>query len=73
MTAWQLFGNPLLLSGFEGMLQQEAAIPASNRFKLKEAGEWIVQLYQNWGKPEKAAVWVQRLQTANLSASPGKP
>jgi serine/threonine protein kinase/Tfp pilus assembly protein PilF len=65
--------EPLLLSGFEGMLQQEAAIPASNRFKLQEAGEWIVQLYQHWGKPEKAAVWVQRLQTANLSASPGKP
>ena len=23
--------------------------------------QWIVELYQNWGKPEKAAEWRQRL------------
>jgi len=47
----------LLLSGYQGMLQREASIPADNRFKLRKAEEWILQLYHDWGKPEKAAEW----------------
>jgi tetratricopeptide (TPR) repeat protein len=49
--------EPLLLSGYEGMLQREATIPAASRIKLEQARKWIVQLYQDWGKPEKAAEW----------------
>ncbi|MBV9036608.1 MAG: hypothetical protein JO182_19120 [Acidobacteriaceae bacterium] len=39
------------------MRQRENIIPAYNRPKLEQAGERIVQLYQDWGKPEKAAEW----------------
>ncbi len=56
--------EPLLVSGYEGMIQREATIPSENRNSLEEAGKRIVQLYQNWGKPEKAAEWTEKLQRA---------
>lgn len=59
--------EPLLVSGYEGMLQREASIPAPSRFKLEQAGKWIVQLYQDWGKPEQVANWARKLQETKLS------
>jgi tetratricopeptide (TPR) repeat protein/predicted Ser/Thr protein kinase len=53
----------LLLSGYQGMMQREAAVPLEDRLVLSQAGERIVQLYENWQKPEKAAEWRERLQT----------
>jgi hypothetical protein len=35
---------------------------------LRRAGEWILQLYTNWGKPEKVAEWRKELETAAPSA-----
>jgi hypothetical protein len=52
----------LMISGYQGMLQREAAIPLEDRLVLSQAGERIVQLYEKWEKPEKAAEWRQRLQ-----------
>jgi eukaryotic-like serine/threonine-protein kinase len=63
----------LVVSGYEGMLQREAAIPGESRPNLERAAAWIVQLYEDWGKPEKAAVWTQKLREAGLSLSPKKP
>jgi hypothetical protein len=31
-----------------------------------QAGEWIVQLYQDWGKPDKAAEWRQKLRASQI-------
>jgi serine/threonine protein kinase/Tfp pilus assembly protein PilF len=56
--------EPLLLSGYRGLVQREATIPAAKRAELKQAGNWIVQLYQDWGKPDKAAEWRQKLQAS---------
>ena len=53
--------EPLLISGYGGMMQREAAIPLGDRRVLSEVGERIVQLYENWEKPEKAAEWRKRL------------
>jgi len=58
----------LLLSGYEGMRQRESTIPAGSRLSLKQAGEQIVELYQEWGKPEKAAAWREKLQVTASSA-----
>jgi len=33
---------------------------ASTTRYLDEAREWIIQMYQAWGKPEKAAEWRQK-------------
>jgi len=54
----------LLLSGYQGMLQREATIPAYERVELERAGKSIVQLYQHWGKLHKAAEWRGKLQVS---------
>jgi len=54
----------LLLSGYEGMEQRVGTIPAASQFRLEQAGEQIVELYREWGKPEKAVEWREKLQGA---------
>jgi tetratricopeptide (TPR) repeat protein len=54
--------EPLLISGYGGVMQREAAIPLKDRLVLSQAGERIVQLYEDWEKPQKAAEWRERLQ-----------
>jgi serine/threonine protein kinase/tetratricopeptide (TPR) repeat protein len=54
--------EPLLISGYEGLKQRESRIPASNRSKVNQAGERIVQFYDTVGKPEEAAKWRERLK-----------
>ena len=49
----------LLVSGQHGMLQRQAFIPPQNRDVLPRAGQRLAHLYENWGKPEKAAEWSQ--------------
>jgi tetratricopeptide (TPR) repeat protein len=47
----------LLLEGYRGMDTRKEKIPVPDRDSLNLAREWIVQLYQAWGKPEKVAEW----------------
>jgi hypothetical protein len=54
--------EPLLISGYSGMLQRAAEIPFEERLALSQAGEQIVQLYEDWGKRDRAAEWRERLQ-----------
>ena len=54
--------EPLLVSGYQRMMQRKAAIPLTFRGRVPWAEERIVQLYQSWGKPEKAAEWQAKLQ-----------
>jgi eukaryotic-like serine/threonine-protein kinase len=49
--------EPLLLAGYQGMAARKERIAVPDRYHLELAGEWIVQLYLDWGKPEKAAEW----------------
>jgi tetratricopeptide (TPR) repeat protein len=51
----------LLKEGYEGMKEREAKIPAPLKHHLTEAGERVVRLYDEWGKPEKAAEWRAKL------------
>jgi serine/threonine protein kinase/tetratricopeptide (TPR) repeat protein len=60
--------EPMLRTGYEGMKQREATIPPGGRARLTEATERLVQLYEAWGKPEKAAVWKARLGPTDLPA-----
>ena len=52
--------EPLLRAGYEGMRQREGKIPPIYKFRLTEAIERLAQLYEAWGKPEKAAEWRAR-------------
>ncbi len=49
-----------LLEGYEGMSAREGQISVPDRYHLMLAREWVVQLYADWGKPDKAAEWKQR-------------
>ena len=49
--------EPLLLEGYQGMIARKDQIPAPYRYHLDLAHQWLIQLYQAWGKPDKAAEW----------------
>jgi eukaryotic-like serine/threonine-protein kinase len=49
--------EPLLLDGYQGMLARKDLIDVPDRYHLDRARGWVVQLYQSWGKPAKAAEW----------------
>jgi len=53
--------EPLLIEGFEAMKVRETKIPPASKARLTKAGERIVQLYEAWGKKEKAEEWRKRL------------
>ncbi len=55
--------EPLLLTGYEGLRQREAAIPALSRGAPERAAQWLAQLYGDEGKPDQAEMWKQRSST----------
>jgi tetratricopeptide (TPR) repeat protein len=52
----------LLVSGYQGMIQRDASIPLEDRAVISQAGQRIIQLYENRGEHEKAAKWQERLK-----------
>ena len=68
------FGDaePHLKEGYEGMWQRADKIPAPLKRHLTEAGERIVRLYDEWGKPEEAAKWRAKL-ASELPAKNNEP
>jgi tetratricopeptide (TPR) repeat protein len=59
-----------LLSGYEGMTQQKPTTPVVNHVDLVRTGQWIIQLYDDWGRPGQAAQWRGKLQALEVSAAP---
>jgi tetratricopeptide (TPR) repeat protein len=53
--------EPLLLVGYEGMLQRKATIPAYAQTAVPQARAWLARLYNDWGKPQQAAQWQAKL------------
>jgi len=52
--------EPLLIEGYQGMLDRKNRIEVPNWCHVDRAREWLVQLYQAWGKPGKAAEWKKK-------------
>ena len=53
--------EPLLREGYQGMVTRKARMLAvPDLHELDRAREWIVQLYQSSGKPEKAIEWKKK-------------
>jgi hypothetical protein len=52
--------EPLLLDGYRGMLERKDRISVPDQRHLASAHEWIVKIYEAWGKPQKAAEWRQQ-------------
>lgn len=53
--------EPLLLSGYQGIIQRQSTIRRYDLHELTAAGDRIVQLYMDWGKPTQAAEWRAKL------------
>jgi hypothetical protein len=49
--------EPLLLEGYQGLKDREAAIPPQGKIRVKEALYRLVALYVAWEKPAEAAKW----------------
>jgi eukaryotic-like serine/threonine-protein kinase len=52
--------EPLLVEGYRGMLARKERVAVPDRYHLERAHEWVVQLYQNWGKPYRAKEWQKK-------------
>jgi eukaryotic-like serine/threonine-protein kinase len=55
--------EPLLLSGYKGLLQRRDKMSVPNRQYVQLAADRVVRLYVEWGKPKKAQEWRNKLQT----------
>jgi|SoiMethySBSTD1v2_1073268.scaffolds.fasta_scaffold15246_6 eukaryotic-like serine/threonine-protein kinase len=53
--------EPFLIAGYEGLARMANTIPPVNKASLAQAGDWIVELYRGWGRPDTAAQWRQKL------------
>jgi hypothetical protein len=53
--------EPLLLSGYEGLNQQEDKLPPRARTNLEEALQRLAQLDEETGRPAQAAEWKHKL------------
>jgi non-specific serine/threonine protein kinase/serine/threonine-protein kinase len=62
-----------LIDGYQGMADRSASMPTNGQAALNRAAEWIVQLYQAWGKPERAAEWTAKLEHAAKSPAKDPP
>jgi serine/threonine protein kinase len=65
--------EPLLVQGYEGVKPQpgfgEDTTPFAQRRKVEALG-WLVQHYEEWGKPDEAARWRKELEAAKAAAKP---
>jgi tetratricopeptide (TPR) repeat protein len=62
--------EPLLLAGYKGMKQREDRIPEKDKSRLTESLERLVQLYDAWGKKDKADEWRKKLQEEKKAGKP---
>ena len=62
--------EPLLIGGYEGLKSREAEMLPQNAKNVPQAAARLVQLYEAWGKPEKAAEWRTKLPP---TAGAGRP
>jgi serine/threonine protein kinase len=56
--------EPLLLQGYEAMKQGEMTMAGQDRFRLIEAGERVIRLYEETNQPEKAREWRAKISPA---------
>jgi tetratricopeptide (TPR) repeat protein len=50
----------LLLDAHAGLTRSEQQIPSTEKHRLSECVDWLVELYRDWGKTEKVAEWEEK-------------
>jgi Tfp pilus assembly protein PilF len=63
----------LLLSAYNGMKLRAAGPLPANQIDLRNAVEWIAQLYDEWGAKDKAKEWSRRFDELAFPKSPFAP
>ena len=57
--------EPFLLAGYEGLKAREAGITGPSKNRLAEAGACVIDLYDAWGRKDKAVEWRRKIDTSN--------
>ena len=52
----------VIVTWLAGLLWFASTIPADTRAAFNQAGEWVVQLYQAWNKPDRVLEWASKLE-----------
>jgi hypothetical protein len=65
--------EPLLLTGYEGLMEHEVTIPPQATIRLTEALERLVDFYTATGQQEKADEWRKKLEEARTAEEEPKP
>lgn len=51
----------LLIDGYLATADPPTLVSADRKAAADQAGDWIIQLYRSWGKPDSAAEWTKKL------------
>jgi hypothetical protein len=62
--------EPLILAGYDGLGARATKIPAQGKSRLQEAAARVVNLYETWGRKDKANEWQKKLAEAKAPAKP---
>jgi hypothetical protein len=66
--------EPLLITGYEGLIRHRQAIDSFNQQAPHRAAQRLINLYEQWGKPAQAQLWQQKAEwTDSLSVSTRAP
>lgn len=49
----------LLVEGCQGMLARKQQIDVPDWYHFDQANKWLIQLYRDWRKPERAVEWIK--------------
>jgi tetratricopeptide (TPR) repeat protein len=63
--------EPLLLQGYETLMKGEAVYHVE-KFRVIEAGDWIVRFYYKTNQPEKAREWREKISVRAETKTPPK-
>ena len=51
------------------MIEPRATRPADSHSEIEQAGNRIVKVYQDWGKPDQAREWRAKVDAQNVAAA----
>jgi len=61
--------EPLVLDGYEALVQRKANIPPADASVIDRAGRRIIELYRGWGRTDQMDAWAGRLKATSRSSS----
>jgi tetratricopeptide (TPR) repeat protein len=74
--------EPLLVQGYQGLRKvlapgaardADPTPPSTRQLRIAEALDRLIQLYDQWGKPDEAATWRNERDKRKAAAPPAKP